>query len=191
MKEIGINKITTIIKDQTKKNGIIHIADMEIEVKRTLTVREHMSFVRDVINFCIMSDDGPELLMSLFHFGLRANILHYFAGFKIDVPAEKLFALCYDTDIYDRVCEQISPEYLADLIAEVESQLDYETQMLLKATKFEALCDELIELVRKGAENIGAADKILEFVEKLGAVNEVDVAQAIQKIRGDSNGVES
>ena len=26
MKEIGINKITTIIKDQTKKNGIIHVA---------------------------------------------------------------------------------------------------------------------------------------------------------------------
>ena len=39
MKEIGINKITTIIKDQTKKTGIIHVADTELEVKRTLTVR--------------------------------------------------------------------------------------------------------------------------------------------------------
>lgn len=156
--------------------------DVEVTIKRTLSFKEMLEFVNDVVMSCFREDGSfmPEVR----DFVMRSNILTRYANFSLPDNLEHRYELVYCTD-----AEELVRRYINEMqINEIERAIDRKLQELCRSNaigiqrQMSQLLANLDEAQQKAEQMIGSVTK--EDLEKLimaignGVVDEEKLVQA-------------
>ena len=151
--------MSEIIKFDDILNNINNTETIEwngytISIKRTLSLREVMEFVDNVVDTCFSSDEGiytPEVL----DFAIRYNVLVKYAGIELPDDAFKGYDICCQTDLYDEILRHIDYNQFISMEDAIDKNIEYRTnenvaaatrQMNEAYSAFKGLEDKLLEL---------------------------------------------
>ena len=122
-KRISIAAFDKVAKEQAVNDTVFDWHGVEITVKYTLGLTDMMEFVHDAAESCF-SESGafvPEVM----DFVIKSNILSRYARFTLPDNLEHRYALIYETDAVDVVCEHINERQLQEITASIKRRVNY------------------------------------------------------------------
>lgn len=181
-KKISIRAMDEVLKRDYQPTVQCEWNDVEVTIKRTLSFKEMLEFVNDVVMSCFREDGS--FLPEVRDFVVRSNILTRYANFSLPDNLEHRYELVYCTD-----AEELVRRYINETqIDEIERAIDRKLQELCRSNavgiqrQMSQLLANLDEVQQKAEQMIGSVTK--EDLEKLigalgnGAVDEEKLVQA-------------
>ena len=186
---MSVNNTNKVLK--ALKNGnntsTIDVYGVQLEVRHSITVNEMCQFVFDYVTNIIrdVGDGDLVYIAPLEGLSFRAQVLKYYANFKIDsLSVDDLYAVC-NSDIFDNIVSCVDVIQLDQLHAAVVSQLDHEIKKLENKSKFDSVGDALISVIEKAGENLDNVEDITKIAKMLSETDESSLAKAILKLQKD------
>lgn len=152
-KRISIAAFDKVAKEQAVNDAVFDWHGVEITVKYTLGLTDMMEFAHDAAESCF-SESGafvPEVM----DFAIKSNILSRYARFTLPDNLEHRYALIYETDAVDVVCEHINERQLQEITASIKRRVNYVCES--KVTLIQQKAEEMFmafEKLRKQSENM-------------------------------------
>ena len=146
-KRISIAAFDKVAKEQAVNDTVFDWHGVEITVKYTLGLTDMMEFVHDAAESCF-SESGtfvPEVM----DFAIKSNILSRYARFTLPDNLEHRYALIYETDAVDVVCEHINERQLLEITASIKRRVNY-------------VCESKVTLIQQKAEEMFMAFEKLQ-----------------------------
>ena len=146
-KRISIAAFDKVAKEQAVNDTVFDWHGVEITVKYTLGLTDMMEFVHDATESCF-SESGtfvPEVM----DFAIKSNILSRYARFTLPDNLEHRYALIYETDAVDVVCEHINERQLQEITASIKRRVNY-------------VCESKVTLIQQKAEEMFMAFEKLQ-----------------------------
>lgn len=146
-KRISIAAFDKVAKEQAVNDTVFDWHGVEITVKYTLGLTDMMEFVHDAAESCF-SESGafvPEVM----DFAIKSNILSRYARFTLPDNLEHRYALIYETDAVDVVCEHINERQLQEITASIKRRVNY-------------VCESKVTLIQQKAEEMFMAFEKLQ-----------------------------
>lgn len=183
-KRVSINAWEKVMKEHFDTvPTVVDWYGVEVEVKRTLGVKEVLAFVEDIVGACF-APDGT-FLPQAEQFAIRSGILTYYAGFAMPESIEKQYAFVMNTDAADMVQANINGIQLQNIIEAADRKIDYlcdSNALTIKAEaeKVVAEFQKLGEQMEAVFSGMSADDiqKILGSIDQLGQVSEDKIVNA-------------
>lgn len=147
-KRISIRSLDSIIKEKYDNEVVDTWNDIEVVMKRNLSMTETLEFVNDVVTSCFSDLNGfiPEVM----DFAIKSNILSKYANFFLPDNLEHRHEIIYHSDAVFFVCQHINMEQLREITASINKKITY-------------LCNSNIMGIQKQmVDLIGAFEKIQE-----------------------------
>lgn len=171
-KKIPIDSFDKVVQGQAVNDAVVSWYNIEVTVKHTIGLTDMMEFVHNAAESCF-SESGafvPEVM----DFAIKSNILTRYANLTLPDELEHRYALIYESDIVDIVCEHINHEQLQEITSAVKRKVNY-------------ACDaNVAEIQRKATEMLNAFE---ELGEKIAGMFSNVSQEDIQKLLGAvSNG---
>lgn len=146
-KRISITAFDKIAKEQAVSDAVFDWHGVELVVKHTLGLTDMMEFVHDAAESCF-SESGafvPEVM----DFAIKSNILSRYARFTLPDNLEHRYALIYETDAVDVVCEHINERQFQEIVASIKRRVNY-------------VCESKVTLIQQKAEEMFTAFERLQ-----------------------------
>ena len=145
-KKVSIALFDKIAKEHFQNEATIQWHEAEVRVKRTLSLKEMLSFVDEVVGSCFHDELGymPEVK----DFAIKSNILTRYANFSVPDNLEHHYQMVYGTDAVDAVCTAIDTTQLQEIVNSINDKIRF-------------LCNSKANLIQ---ERINA---VLETMEKM------------------------
>ena len=189
MGKISFNQIDKIIEKNVKDSVYVYSYDINenesvnIEIKRTLTADEQVSFVESVVAALFTNGKySPSIYGLIFGKALFA----YYTNIKTDeIKNDRLIGLIYNTDIIKVVKDNINTTQYLDMIEAIDKQIDYTINFIMYTQK--TRLDEAIDNINIEQENItrqmnSITDTFKKFSDGLDEYGKEQLAQDIHKI---------
>ena len=136
--KISINQIDKIIAfqaDKYSKNNKTVISyevgngePVDVEVTPLLSLNDADNFVECVIEGVF---DNDTYKPALFELVFSQAILYFYTNLKSDMKSEKLIQIVYNTNIVDRVIENVNKMQFADINDALEKAIEFKKQSIL------------------------------------------------------------
>lgn len=145
-KKVSIALFDKIAKEHFQNEATIQWHEAEVRVKRTLSLKEMLSFVDEVVGSCFHDELGymPEVK----DFAIKSNILTRYTNFSVPDNLEHRYQMVYGTDAVDAVCAVIDTTQLQEIVNSINDKIRF-------------LCDSKANLIQ---ERINA---VLETMEEM------------------------
>lgn len=119
-KRISITALDKIMKEKFDNQVVDTWNDIEVVMKRNLSITETLEFVNDVVMSCFSDSNGfvPEVM----DFAIKSNILSKYANFSLPDKLEHRHEIIYRTDAVFFVCEHINMEQLREITASIDKK---------------------------------------------------------------------
>ena len=145
-KKVSIALFDKIVKEHFQNEATIQWHEAEVRVKRTLSLKEMLSFVDEVVGSCFHDELGymPEVK----DFAIKSSILTRYANFSVSDNLEHRYQMVYGTDAVDAVCAVIDTTQLQEIVNSINDKIRF-------------LCDSKANLIQ---ERINA---VLETMEEM------------------------
>ena len=182
---ISINKLESVLKENTVVVPMRGNEDVNITIRRTLPLKDMMQFVENVVSSCVDAQTAsytPEIK----EFVIRAEIMTTYANFNLPSNVEKQYELLYCTDAFAQVAEHINWEQLAEIRAAIDNRINHELKMI--ETVLEAKTNEMMLRIENMVEQFEAAfggingNEFNEVVKKLSEMDDMteeSIAKAV------------
>lgn len=146
-KKVSITLFDKIAKEHFDNNTTIQWHDVEVKVKRSLSLMDVLAFVDDVVDSCFHEQYGymPEVK----DFVIKTNILSRYANFSLPDNLEHRYQMVYFTDAVDTVCGAINTTQLQEIVDAIDE-------------KIQLRCNTRIAEVQK------RIDQVVEAIEDMG-----------------------
>lgn len=105
---------------------------IEIIVKHTLSLKEMMTFVDNVIKLCFTEDAGM-YLPEVKDFAIKSCILEMYANFDLPEDAEKRYDLIYSSNIVDCIIGYVHGIQLSEIANAIDAKLNNLAQANIEA----------------------------------------------------------
>lgn len=145
-KKVSITAFDKIMKEHYQNESVIQWHNVDIRVKKVLTLSEMLGFVDDVVGKCFYDELGfmPEIK----DFAIKSNILTRYANFSMPENLEHSYQMVYGTDAVDIVCDAIDTTQLQEIVNAIDEKIRFR-------------CDTNITEIQKRVE------KVVETIEAL------------------------
>lgn len=156
-KRVSVNAFERVMKNNFANTQTIQWYDIEVVVKRSLSVTEMLAFVNNVVESVFDSDGNytPEAM----DFAVRLNILTRYANFTMPKDVLKQYEFVYGTDAVDAVTEFINMTQLKEITAAIKRKVDYACSINVSTVQ-----RELMKLVTSFSELQANTEKIFDGV---------------------------
>lgn len=189
-KRISVNKFETAIDtDNTIVTTLVGTEDVEIQIKKIISLSDMMKFVRDVVDSCVDGESG-EYIPEAYDFAIRIAVLTYYANFEMPSNLEKRYFIVYNTPAFEQVLNSINRCQFNNIIEAINRKIKYRLDIMTStaAAKIHEIIDKLSD-VAEDAENAFkgvSAQEIANFVDgisKLKDIKDEDIAKAIVEVQ--------
>lgn len=153
-KRISINKLEALLEKETERE--VEIApDVNIRIKKRLSLAEMLSFVNEVVESCVDIPSG-EYLPELREFAIRANVLTRYANFTLPTNVERKYELVFGTSAYETVICYIDTNQLNEIRDVIDRRVSYVISAMTSAVSFKTteMLDKVGELTNKVGDSI-------------------------------------
>lgn len=121
--KISINAFEKCVKENYCDSTIVKWNDIDITVKRTLSLSEMLAFVDGVVKSCFTSDYNT-YLPEVKEFAIKCSILEMYANFTLPSNIEKRYDLIYHSNAVDAVIESVDRNQLQEILNAIDDKVD-------------------------------------------------------------------
>ena len=122
-KRISINTLHKIAKECYSGTTTHEWRGIEIEINYSLGFTDMMEFVHEAAESCF--SEAGTFVPEVMDFAIKSNILTRYANFNLPDKLEHKYALVYNTDAIDAVCQHINMEQLREITAAINRRVNY------------------------------------------------------------------
>jgi len=189
MGKISFNQIDKIIEKNVKDSVYVYSYDINenesvnIEIKKTLSADEQVSFVESVVSALFTNGKHMPSLYSLV-FGKA--LFAYYTNIKTDdIKNDRLMGLIYNTDIIKVIKDNINTTQYLDIVEAIDKQAEYTINFVMYTQK--TRLDEAIDNINIEQENItrqmnSITETFKKFSDGLDEYGKEQLTQDIHKI---------
>lgn len=173
--KISVNAFEKVVKNNTNTTTI-RWNDIEVVVTPSLSLREMMAFVNNVVTLCFVGEDNqytPEVK----DFAVKANVLEKYANFTLPKSIEKQYDFIYNTDAFESVLMAVNPHQFQEMMVAIDKKLDY------IASSSVADAERRINGILSSVEGLGS--QIESVFSGIDSETMTSIAKAIQNGRLD------
>lgn len=171
-KAVSINAFDKIEKDTYKGTESFEWHGVEVVVKKTLSIKEVLEFVNDVVKTCFSADDGS-YIPEVKDFAVKSCILEKYANFSLPTNIEHKYDLIYHTDAIDEVLRRVNGQQFNEIIASINAKISH-----LASANIEAINKQMNELytafdnLQKQLETVFAGIDPSDLTKLVGALGD-------------------
>lgn len=100
---------------------------IEVTVKRTLSLKEMLTFVDNVVKTCFTETDGT-YMPEVKDFAIKKYILEMYSNFVLPEDVEESYMLIYESDAVDFVLQRINGRQLGEIVQSAEEKIAHLAQ---------------------------------------------------------------
>ena len=204
MKRIGTKGLKNLMHNNQAKNTHIKLSensDVEIIVQHTISVEEMAAFVDTVVSQAFKGDTYIPVNEQVAY---DRAILAYYTNLPYDCNNEIYSYIVYETDILNRIKNEISSYQLNDIIMMIAKEIDLKNKTILSHHKVRL--DETIERINREQDEVllncqnliktisdafGSMDfdidKLERILDKAKNINSDGLASKVMSQIGDSS----
>ena len=176
--KLSINKFEqSLTKDVVVKQILDGTEDVEIEIKKMLTLDEALSFIQEVVESCIDSETG-EYLPEAYDFSVRVGVLTHYSNISLPASTDKKYWYVYNSGAFDQILSTIDNLQFNDLIRTIDRKIKYLTDMMVStaAGKIGELVSKFSDVAEKLKGTFDDMDPavVQGIVEKLSKIENID-----------------
>lgn len=152
MKRIGTKELKNLMHNNQAKNTHIKLSensDVEIIVQHTISVEEMAAFVDTVVSQAFKGDTYIPVNEQVAY---DRAILAYYTNLPYDCNNEIYSYIVYETDILNRIKNEISSYQLNDIIMMIAKEIDLKNKTILSHHKVRL--DETIERINREQDEV-------------------------------------
>lgn len=122
-KRISINSLDNVMKEKFNNRVVDTWNDIEVVMKRSISITETLEFVNNVVMSCFSDSNGfmPEVM----DFAVKSNILTKYANFSLPDNLEHRHEIVYCSDAVRFVCQHINMEQLNEIMKSINKKIAY------------------------------------------------------------------
>lgn len=202
MKRIGTKELKNLMHNNAKNTHIklSENSDVEIIVQHTISVEEMAAFVDTVVSQAFKGDTYISVNEQIAY---DRAILAYYTNLPYDCNNEIYSYIVYETDILNRIKNEISSYQLNDIQMMIAKEIDFKNKTILSHHKVRL--DETIERINREQDEVllncqnliktisdafGSMDfdidKLERILDKAKNINSDEVAVKVMSQVGDS-----
>lgn len=172
---ISINKLESVVQNNTVTVPMDGNPDTEIIIRRVLPLQEVLQFVEDVVSSCVDEETG-QYIPEIQAFTVRASVLTRYANFTLPKDPEKQYHLIYNTDVFQQVMGHIDRVQYDEILYAINERIRHNVAMTESA-----LSARMTELTAKLNSFIDSSE------EMFGAVEGNDMAALVKNLANAGN----
>ena len=142
VKPISKSQFEKVMNKNYSPTEVVEWNGIDITIKKTLSLREVINFVKDVVDLCFSKKDEI-YLPEVQQFAIKANVLTYYANFKLPKRARSQYQLVYCTDAFETVSKHINPAQFVEMCNAIDKKLRHESSV--RIYNMEKQVDKLYE----------------------------------------------
>lgn len=197
---ISINKLESVLKENTVAVPMRGNEEVTILIRRTLPLKDMLQFVENVVSSCVYADTAtytPEVK----ELAIRSEILTTYANFNLPSNVEKQYDLLYCTDVLCQVMEHINKEQLNEIREAIDARIEHEVKMIeaaltAKTNELMLRIDNMAEQFETAFGNVNSSDfhSVLKKLSEMSEITEDSIAKAVlavQRNEAESDAISS
>lgn len=131
-KRISVNAFEKTMKETYTPTESFDWHGIEVTVKKTLSLKEMLSFVDSVVKSCF-AENTNAYLPEIKEFAIKVCILEKYANFTMPNNVESQYALIYQTDVVERVMSYINRQQYCEVRAAINAKANNIAQANIEA----------------------------------------------------------
>lgn len=175
--------------DNIVKIPLTGVEDTEIEIVKTISLKDSLEFVENVVSSCIDEETG-EYTPQIKEFAIRKEILTKYANFTMPKDIEKQYYLVYANNFAEQVISNINHEQLGDILKGIKEKIKHILNCIVGTATSNTL--KLLEKIDAMSEqntamfnSLGETD-LSDLFKNIGAIANMDeekIARALHETK--------
>ncbi len=182
---ISINKLESIVQNNTVTVPMDGNPDIEIIIRRILPLQEVLQFVEDVVSSCIDVETG-QYIPEIQAFTVRASVLTRYANFTLPKDPEKQYDLIYNTDAFQQVMGHIDRVQYDEILYAINERIRHGVAMAENAlaAQMAELTAKLNSFINNSEELFGSVkgDDMATLVKNLANAGSIDESKLVEAV---------
>lgn len=195
-KNISINTFDKIMKATYEPTATVSWNDIDITVKKTLSLQEMMEFVEAVVQLCFDEESG-NYLPEVRDFAIKLNTLTNYANFKMPQNLNHQYELIYCTNAFETVLTKVNVAQFNEMCMSIDKKIQHRVDANVEALNKQVgqLLDSFENLEQKMAALYEGVDnesmsKMISAIEN-GVFSEQKLVQSYFDEKDKREGAES
>lgn len=187
IKDISIAKLESIMKPETillplenLDDEIVEDADMVIHP--AISFQNMLEFVADVVDLCVDKESG-DYYPHLMDFAIRYNVLTRYANFRMPEDPAKRYDLCYRTNAYWQVLDNIDINQFNEIKKAINQQVDHKVRLMESAAtaQLNELTYKMNSFMEATEQMFGSEDNMMEMMKTVfeGKIDEEKLVKSV------------
>lgn len=185
-KRISVNQFESAATGENITTEILCGTDnVEIHIKRCLSLTEMLEFVQEVVSSCVDGETG-EYTPEAYDFSIRVGVLTHYANFSMPTNLEKQYWLIYNTQAFNQVMEHIDDCQFNDIIRSIDRKIQFMLDVLSSSavSKINEVVTKFGEIAQESENmfseiNPDEVKKVLQGIATLKNVDSESVARVV------------
>lgn len=141
-KRISVNVFEKAVLDAYEPTATATWRDIEISIKRCLSLKDMITFVDGVVKSCFNSDG--EYVPEAKEFGVKYGLIKFYTNIALPQNIGKQYDLLIRSDISQFVLSHVDPVQFAEILNSIEDRIDF-----LKNANAKVINDKINELFKQ------------------------------------------
>lgn len=181
-KKVTIGEFKNVMKENFENIITIDWHGVEVQVKKTISLVEMMSFVNEVVESCF--DDEGDYMPEIMDFAIKSNVLTRYANFTMPDNLEARYTMIYVSDAVHAVYSLIDADQINEILGAIDRKIDFlcsgdiayaRNQLRAVVAKFDDMQDQFGEIF----DGLSAEDLSNMFkATNTGSLDEVELVKA-------------
>lgn len=138
---ISINRFEKALENSKDIVTDIKWNELDIKIKKSLSLKEVITFVKQVVNSCFISDSDGSYHPEIKDFAIKGCIVDFYTNISLPSNAEKRYNLLYQSDIITTILDNINLVQYEEICESIDRKLN-----ALEQSKIEMMDGQLAEL---------------------------------------------
>ena len=159
-----------VINENDDRYVYIEFNGCKMSVKKYLTMKEMLSFVRLTEEYCMLN--GDTIIPELKDFSIKLNIIGMYTDMNVGTDLQKDYDLIYSTDIVDLIVKNINKNQLDSIIKSIEFKFNNYienryTELKNDVQDLKNMIDKVVGSIEKSLSDVNVEDlyKVLSFAK--------------------------
>lgn len=178
-------KITTKNFTMFDNMVVVKVDDLEVSVKRTLSLDEYLNFVHQVVSYCFDDEDNTYRPESK-DFALKEALVEFYSDVKLPSSIDKSYEIFYRTGLIQAILRVIDEGQYQEMVSAIDELIAHRVALLESSAETAArnMMRQMSEFVEKTEGIFGrvGGDDMAAAITNLAKISEVageDIVGAI------------
>lgn len=181
-KTVSINKFPKVYNEEIKT---LSINDVEVQIKRFLSLSEVQEMVNTVVEVCVDTETG-EYIPEVKDFLIRLETVILYSNITLPNDVEKQYVLLYSTYAFNTILDNIDTTQFKIILDAIDEKIKFNLSTINSTltSKFNELSNEMksyMENTSKLFSETNPSD-ISKLVSNLSSINKIDEDKVVKAV---------